>query len=85
MLLAVDGVLLLGTVALAMPLGMAGAIYLSEYATQGRLTRMIRVAIVTLAGIPSVVVLGLFGLLSSCNILGLWRFNSGGQHDVERA
>ncbi len=53
--------LVLGTVALAMPLGMAGAIYLSEYATQGRLTRMIRVAIVTLAGIPSVV-LGLFGL-----------------------
>lgn len=53
--------LVLCTVAFALPLGMAGAIYLSEYATQGRLTRMIRIAIVTLAGIPSVV-LGLFGL-----------------------
>ena len=53
--------LVLGTITFALPLGMAGAIYLSEYATQGRLTRMIRLAIVTLAGIPSVV-LGLFGL-----------------------
>lgn len=53
--------LVLGTVTFALPLGMAGAIYLSEYATQGRITRMIRLAIVTLAGIPSVV-LGLFGL-----------------------
>lgn len=53
--------LVLGTITFALPLGMAGAIYLSEYATQGRLTRIIRLAIVTLAGIPSVV-LGLFGL-----------------------
>ncbi|NUO18854.1 phosphate ABC transporter permease PstA [bacterium] len=53
--------LVLGTITFALPLGMAGAIYLSEYAKQGRLTRMIRLAIVTLAGIPSVV-LGLFGL-----------------------
>lgn len=53
--------LVLGTITFALPLGMAGAIYLSEYATQGRLTRLIRLAIVTLAGIPSVV-LGLFGL-----------------------
>jgi phosphate transport system permease protein len=53
--------LVLGTVAVALPLGMAGAIYLSEYATQGRLTRYVRLAIVTLAGIPSIV-FGLFGL-----------------------
>lgn len=53
--------LVLGTIAFALPLGMAGAIYLSEYAKQGRMTRLIRLAIVTLAGIPSVV-LGLFGL-----------------------
>lgn len=53
--------LVVGTLAFALPLGMAGAIYLSEYAKQGRLTRLIRLAIVTLAGIPSVV-LGLFGL-----------------------
>lgn len=53
--------LVLGTITFALPLGMAGAIYLSEYARQGKLTRAIRLAIVTLAGIPSVV-LGLFGL-----------------------
>jgi phosphate transport system permease protein len=53
--------LVLGTVIVALPLGMAGAIYLSEYAKQNRLTRIIRLAIVTLAGIPSIV-FGLFGL-----------------------
>lgn len=53
--------LVLGTIAVALPLGMAAAIYLSEYAAQGRLTRAIRLAIVTLAGIPSIV-FGLFGL-----------------------
>jgi phosphate transport system permease protein len=53
--------LVLGTMAIALPLGMACAIYLSEYAAQGRFTRQIRLAIVTLAGIPSIV-FGLFGL-----------------------
>jgi phosphate transport system permease protein len=53
--------LVVGTIAVALPLGMAAAIYLSEYATQGKLTRTIRLAIVTLAGIPSIV-FGLFGL-----------------------
>ena len=53
--------LVLGTILIALPLGMAGAVYLSEYAKQGQLTRYIRLAIVTLAGIPSIV-FGLFGL-----------------------
>lgn len=53
--------LVLGTIAVALPLGMATAIYLSEYAKQGRFTRSIRLAIVTLAGVPSIV-FGLFGL-----------------------
>jgi phosphate transport system permease protein len=53
--------LVLGTIAIALPLGMAGAIYLTEYAKQGRFSRIVRLAIVTLAGIPSIV-LGLFGL-----------------------
>lgn len=53
--------LVLGTMSVALPLGMACAIYLSEYAAQGRFTGMIRLAIVTLAGIPSIV-FGLFGL-----------------------
>ena len=45
----------------ALPLGMASAIYLSEYARQGRFNRMVRLAIITLAGVPSIV-FGLFGL-----------------------
>ena len=44
-----------------MPLGVAAAVYLSEYAKDNRLTRAIRIAIINLAGIPSVVY-GLFGL-----------------------
>ena len=53
--------LVLGTIIVALPLGMASAVYLSEYAKQGRLTRTIRLAIITLAGVPSIV-FGLFGL-----------------------
>jgi phosphate transport system permease protein len=53
--------LVIGAIVVAMPLGMATAIYLTEYAKQGRFTRTIRLAIVTLAGIPSIV-FGLFGL-----------------------
>ncbi len=54
-------VLTLGTAIVAIPLGVGGAIYLSEYARDTWLTRSIRLAIVNLAGIPSVVY-GLFGL-----------------------
>ncbi len=50
-----------GAIIFALPLGMASAIYLSEYASQGRLNRTIRLAIITLAGVPSIV-FGLFGL-----------------------
>ena len=53
--------LVLLTVALAFPLGIGAAIYLSEYAHHGRLNRAIRLAIANLAGVPSVV-FGLFGL-----------------------
>ena len=53
--------LVFGAILVSLPLGMASAIYLSEYAKQGRFTRMIRLAIVTLAGVPSIV-FGLFGL-----------------------
>lgn len=60
---AIVGTLLLtlGTALAAIPIGVGGAIYLSEYARDSRLTRAIRLAIVNLAGIPSVVY-GLFGL-----------------------
>lgn len=53
--------LVLGTVLFALPLGVMSAVYLTEYARRGRVTRLVRLAIVNLAGVPSVVY-GLFGL-----------------------
>jgi len=53
--------LTIGTAVFSVPLGVAAAIYLSEYAKDNWLTRLIRIAIINLAGIPSVVY-GLFGL-----------------------
>jgi len=53
--------LILGTALAAIPVGVGGAIYLSEYAPDSWFTRAIRLAIINLAGIPSVVY-GLFGL-----------------------
>jgi phosphate transport system permease protein len=53
--------LTIGTAIFSVPLGIAAAIYLSEYAKDTPLTRLIRLAIINLAGIPSVVY-GLFGL-----------------------
>jgi len=53
--------LTLGTAIFSVPLGIAAAIYLSEYARENAVTRLIRIAIINLAGIPSVVY-GLFGL-----------------------
>ncbi len=53
--------LTIGTAIVAVPIGIGGAIYLSEYARDNASTRAIRIAIINLAGIPSVVY-GLFGL-----------------------
>ena len=53
--------LTIGTGIIAVPLGIGAAIYLVEYAEENRWTRIIRIAIINLAGIPSVVY-GLFGL-----------------------
>lgn len=53
--------LVAGALAVALPLGVAAAIYLSEYARPGPLRRVIETAIINLAGVPSVV-FGLFGL-----------------------
>ena len=53
--------LTLGTALFSVPLGVAAAIYLAEYAPDNQWTRLIRIAIINLAGIPSVVY-GLFGL-----------------------
>ncbi len=53
--------LVVGAIIFALPIGLLSAIYLSEYSRDNLLTRLIKLAIVNLAGVPSVVY-GLFGL-----------------------
>jgi phosphate transport system permease protein len=52
--------LVIGSVAIALVLGVLSAIYLSEYATDGPFVRFLRLSIINLAGVPSIVY-GLFG------------------------
>ena len=56
------------TALLAVPLGMSAAIYLHEYARQTRLTRLIRLSIRNLSGVPSIVY-GLFGVILFVNVM----------------
>ncbi|NOR70311.1 MAG: phosphate ABC transporter permease PstA, partial [Methylomarinum sp.] len=51
------------------PLGVIAAVYLREYAQQGFMTRLIRIAVNNLAGVPSIVY-GVFGLGFFVYILG---------------
>ena len=53
--------LMLGTIIFALPVGVLAGIYLTEYARNNWLTRLINMAILNLAGVPSIVY-GLFGL-----------------------
>lgn len=53
--------LVFGAILVAGPIGVSAAIYLTEYAPQNLITRIIRFAIENLAGIPSIIY-GLFGL-----------------------
>jgi len=53
--------LVLGTIIFALPIGVFSAIYLNEYAARNRITRIIRLSIINMSGVPSVV-FGLFGL-----------------------
>ena len=62
--------LVIGTAAFSLPLGILAAIYLSEYAKENWLTKMIDLAIVNLAGVPSIVY-GLFGLALFVMLLNL--------------
>jgi phosphate transport system permease protein len=52
--------LVLGAIAIALPLGVGAAIYLVEYTREGRITRLIRTGVDLLNGTPSIV-FGLFG------------------------
>ncbi len=51
----------IGGIIVALPIGVASAVYLNEYARPGKVVRLIRLCINNLAGVPSVV-FGLFGL-----------------------
>jgi phosphate transport system permease protein len=53
--------LVVGSMTIALTLGVSAAVYLSEYAKQGKVVTAIRLAILNLAGVPSIV-FGLFGL-----------------------
>ena len=58
------------TAILAIPLGMGCAIYLNEYARGGKATRLIRMSIRNLAGVPSIVY-GLFGVILFVQLMNL--------------
>jgi phosphate transport system permease protein len=53
--------LVIGSMAIALVLGIFSAVYLSEYSRQGPIISAIRLAIINLAGVPSIV-FGLFGV-----------------------
>lgn len=57
-------------VLIATPIGVAAAIYMVEYAKQGRLLTALRIGTDTLAGVPSII-FGLFGLVFFSQALGL--------------
>jgi len=57
------------SIAVALPVGLATAIFLNEYSGNSSFIRVLRLAIETLAGIPSIIY-GLFGLLVFCRMLG---------------
>ncbi len=61
--------LIIGSMSVALPLGILAAIYLNEYARPGKLTWTIDMAINNLAGTPSVV-FGLFGLAMFVKYMG---------------
>ena len=58
------------TALLSIPLGMGCAIYLNEYAKDSAITRLIRMAIRNLSGVPSIVY-GLFGVILFVQMMNL--------------
>jgi len=59
--------------AVSVPFGVVAALYLREYAKQGRFVRLVRIAVNNLAGVPSIV-FGIFGL-------GFFVYGIGGRID----
>lgn len=58
------------TALLSIPLGMGCAIYLNEYAKDNKITRLIRMSIRNLSGVPSIVY-GLFGVILFVQMMNL--------------
>ena len=58
------------TLLIAAPIGIGSAIYLNEYAHQGRFVRLVEFTTQTLAGIPSIL-FGLFGMIFFGTVLKL--------------
>jgi phosphate transport system permease protein len=63
-------VMVLFVLLIATPIGLAAAVYLVEYAKQGRFLSMLRIGTDTLAGVPSII-FGLFGMVFFSQFLGL--------------
>jgi len=61
--------LVAGAMGIALPLGVGAAVYLSEYAKEGRFLRLVRLCLLNLAGVPSIV-FGLFGFALFVNFFG---------------
>ena len=62
--------IMLASLIIVLPLGVCAAIYLTEYAGNSRLSRVIEYAAETLSGIPSIIY-GLVGMLVFCQLLGM--------------
>ncbi len=62
--------IILTSMVIVVPVGVCAAVYLTEYATNGRLVRLISFAVQTLTGIPSII-FGLVGMLVFVQMLGL--------------
>lgn len=60
----------IGAMAAALPFGIACAVWLNEYAKEGKMKQLITLAVANLAGVPSIV-FGLFGLAFFVTLCGL--------------
>jgi phosphate transport system permease protein len=58
------------SIVIALPVGIMTAVFLNEYSLNSPVIRLLRLAIETLAGIPSIIY-GLFGLLVFCRVFKL--------------
>jgi len=62
--------MIITTLVIVLPLGVGAAVYLTEYASNGKIVTMIECAAETLSGVPSIVY-GLVGMLFFCQFLGM--------------